>query len=391
MKNYLFVLFSLITCLFISPAFAFTVPDKPANNGYVLDETGMLTSDQVGQLNSKIDQINKSTNNELAIALIKTLDGANIEDAAQDTFRKWGVGKANLNNGVLVMVALAERKTRIQTGKGVEGDLPDLLCNDILKNTLKPHLKSGDFYGGFDATIDAISSHMENRANQKAEVAAPSEPLNAVSTVEANSNNEIHNDGIAIYGLVVVFGLMALFVIIGFLSARSARKKDKALLKSYDTVDESLYLSYHNYNTKTINIPFPEKKIVDRVHDNEAIKPVTHQDFTSVKEDLHKRNYVKPVVAAAAVAAVALTAEEIARHELAKKRQREEEESYRRKREEEEREASARRRRDEEEEERRRSSYSSSSSYDYSSSSSYDSGSSFGGGDCSGGGSSGDF
>jgi len=171
MKRYLSMLVVLMATFFTLNVFAFTPPPAPANGGYVVDKTGKLSESQIAQLNQKIDKISKSTKNEFGILLLPTMDGDNIEDVANSTYRSWGVGKRGLDNGCLIVVSLKERKSRIETGKGVEGEIPDLKANDILKKNLNPHLKQGDFYGGFDSTLDALSSTMESRHGQKADPA----------------------------------------------------------------------------------------------------------------------------------------------------------------------------------------------------------------------------
>ena len=153
--------------------------DPPTPNGYVMDMAGKLSPEQVTQLNSKLDAMNKSTKNEFAALIVQTMDGESIEDVAHKTFNTWHVGKAGLDNGVLVVIAVNERKSRIETGKGVEGDLTDLQANDILKKSLNPYLKRGDFYGGLNATFDSVSSTIESRANVTAPTPSTGKSISA--------------------------------------------------------------------------------------------------------------------------------------------------------------------------------------------------------------------
>ena len=99
---------------------AFTVPERPT--GFVQDYAGILSSEEVAQLEEKIQNFERGTTNEIAVVTIKSLDGDVIENVAQEIFTKWGIGKTDKNNGVLLLIALEERKTRIHTGYGVEGD-----------------------------------------------------------------------------------------------------------------------------------------------------------------------------------------------------------------------------------------------------------------------------
>lgn len=167
MKKYFNLIVALVAMLFAGNSFAYTPPPAPAQGWYVVDQTGKLSEEQKAALNQKIDQVSKTTKNEFGILLLNTMDGDNIEDVAYTTFNTWGIGKRGLDNGVLIVVSLQERKSRIETGKGVGGEVTDLQSKQILDNTLRPFLKKGDFAGGFNATLDALSALIESRHNQK--------------------------------------------------------------------------------------------------------------------------------------------------------------------------------------------------------------------------------
>lgn len=135
-------------------ALAFTIPARPA--GFVNDYAGMLTSDQVSQLEAKVRAFEKSTTDEIAVVTIPSLDGDVIENVAQDIFTKWSIGKKDTNNGVLLLVSLADKKTRIQTGYGVEGALTDIGTSFIQSDVITPAFKAGDYYGGINGALDKM-------------------------------------------------------------------------------------------------------------------------------------------------------------------------------------------------------------------------------------------
>jgi uncharacterized protein len=148
----------LIGILFSISAFAWTVPPSPKPLSAISDASGVLTADAHERLDAKLKDINAKTDNEYAALIVPSLDGEEISDVGFATARAWGVGKKGTDNGVLVIIAMKEHKTRIEVGKGVEGDLPDLMARQILQNTLKPHLKDHDVEGGLGATFDAIDA-----------------------------------------------------------------------------------------------------------------------------------------------------------------------------------------------------------------------------------------
>lgn len=248
--------------LFTVNCFAFTVPDKPPNNTYVLDQANKLTSNQIDDLNSKIEHLNQNTKNEYGILIIQSLDGATIEDAAQDTFRAWGIGKKELNNGILVMVSVNDRKMRIQTGKNVEGDLPDLLAHDILANTLKPKLRKGKFYQGLSDTIDAISSHIESRNKpQTTPSVSHSKPL--VISSNNDSTKPIFVNYVVIFILLIM--ILCLFICIYFYN--------KACSKSYKT---SSYDDLYDLNKRISRVPTP-------IHQESISLPINSHSYNKQK------------------------------------------------------------------------------------------------------------
>ena len=168
MKKYISLFVAFLATFITANAFAFTAPPAPAHGWYVVDQTGRMSTVEISALNQKIDRVSKATHNEFGVALIQSLDGDTIDDAAYNTFKAWGIGKHGLDNGVLIMVALKDHKTRIETGKGVGGEITDLQAKQILDNTMRPRLKAGNFAGAFSAAIDDLSSLMDSRANQKA-------------------------------------------------------------------------------------------------------------------------------------------------------------------------------------------------------------------------------
>jgi uncharacterized protein len=343
MKNYLKALIIIILTLFSCKALAFTAPPPPPNGTFVLDFANKLSPQQLSTLNSKIEGIKTSSKNEFGVLILQSMGGESIEDVAYTTFNSWGVGHRGLDNGVLIVIAAAERKTRIETGKGV-GELTDLQCNDILKNTLRPFLKSGDYFGGLNATIDAASSAVDSRKNT------------VIPTVSnTNAPTESDNFGLTILLSFVVLlfaGVIGYFIVMFFVNKNEEEKERSE--KAYED-----HLDWERQMKNTVP---------------EIPKPLVKREY---------KTSTAIAIGAGAAAAVGGVAIAVSLEEADKKRRRDQE-----RRDEEDR---ARRRREEDD---RSSSYSSSSSSSDSGSSwggGSDSGSSFDGGSSGGGGSGGSF
>lgn len=148
----------LILALFLTflytGTFAQEYPAKPTT--LVNDYTGTLSAAQKQQLESKLVAFDDSTSNQVSIAIIKSVGEYDINEYALGLGRSWGVGGAKKNNGVMIVVALGDRKIAMQTGYGLEGALPDIITKRIIENEIKPSFKSGDYFGGLDAGTTAI-------------------------------------------------------------------------------------------------------------------------------------------------------------------------------------------------------------------------------------------
>lgn len=150
MKHLTFIWLLLIPIVSIGQNF----PKK--SNRLVNDYTNTLSSSQVQRLEQKLVQYDNETSVQIAIVILKTLDGYPIDDYAFSLGEKWGVGSAGFDNGALVLVSMEERKMWIATGYGLESTVTDALCKRIVENEMKPRFRSGDFAGGLEAASDAI-------------------------------------------------------------------------------------------------------------------------------------------------------------------------------------------------------------------------------------------
>jgi uncharacterized protein len=147
---------------FILCVVAATAQDFPQrSNTLVTDYTNTLKEADKQQLETKLVTFNDSTSTQIAVVILKSTGSYDINDYGVQLLRKWGIGQKDKNNGVLVLVAIGDRKMSIQTGYGAEGALPDIVTQDIIQNDLKPHFKQGDYYGGLDAGTNSIIKAMK--------------------------------------------------------------------------------------------------------------------------------------------------------------------------------------------------------------------------------------
>lgn len=154
MSRRLLLIFSCVLLLTASTVLAYSSPGSPA--GFVNDYADLLRADEKRDLENKLTQFNASSSNELAIVTIKSLEGDTIENFANQLFADWKIGQAKKDNGVLLLVALNDRKMRIETGYGLEGALPDATANQIITKTLRPAFQANNYYEGINKAADQI-------------------------------------------------------------------------------------------------------------------------------------------------------------------------------------------------------------------------------------------
>jgi uncharacterized protein len=148
------ILLSVLLILLSFTGFAQDLPSKPTT--LVNDYTNTLSSVQKQQLEQKLVAFDDSSSTQIAIAIVKTVGDYDINDYALKLGRSWGVGGSGKNNGIMIVVALGDRKVSIQTGYGVEGVLPDIYAKRIIENDFKPNFKSGNYYQGLEDGTTSI-------------------------------------------------------------------------------------------------------------------------------------------------------------------------------------------------------------------------------------------
>ncbi|MBT1705998.1 TPM domain-containing protein, partial [Chryseosolibacter indicus] len=120
------------------------------------DEAHTLSVQFINSLEQQLKTHEDSTSNQIAVLIIPTLDDYPIEDYTLKVSEKWRLGQQGKDNGVLLFVAINDRKVRIEVGYGLEGVLPDALCNQIIRNEIAPNFRQNDYEGGIQAATSAI-------------------------------------------------------------------------------------------------------------------------------------------------------------------------------------------------------------------------------------------
>jgi uncharacterized protein len=158
----------LLGLFLVSGAAAFAepkVPPKPTANIYVQDYAGVLSGETKSRIQSISNQLAAKTKAQVAVVTVKSIEGAALEEYALTILRQWGIGDAQLNNGVLLLVVTGDRLSRIEVGYGLEGRLPDAKTGRIQDEYMIPYFRNGDYDKGIMNGYLALAGEVAKEYN----------------------------------------------------------------------------------------------------------------------------------------------------------------------------------------------------------------------------------
>ncbi|ABB31606.1 protein of unknown function DUF477 [Geobacter metallireducens RCH3] len=145
----------LAILIVLLPALASAL-DVPQLRGYVNDYAGILSAGTVRQLEESLAGFERSDSTQIVVLTVPSLEGDDLETFSIRVAEAWQIGHKGKDNGAILLVAKAERKVRIEVGRGLEGTLTDLVSGRIIRGEITPRFKQGDFDGGVTAGVTAI-------------------------------------------------------------------------------------------------------------------------------------------------------------------------------------------------------------------------------------------
>lgn len=152
--QFTFLLLAFFTC---NAIFAqFTIPEKPSFQTSVYDYANVLSASEKTQLEEKLVRYSDSTSTQIVVITIESLKGEDIGILTPKWAHQWGIGQVKEDNGVLILLAKAERKIWISPGYGLEDRLTAGIGGEITRNIIIPEFKAGSYYRGLDKGADAL-------------------------------------------------------------------------------------------------------------------------------------------------------------------------------------------------------------------------------------------
>lgn len=198
-----------LVVLALASMVAVTAAEFPPPLGHVNDFAGLLTAAERESLEAQLIELERATSAEVAVVTVGSLDGRPLEEYANALFAEWGIGKRGSDNGVLILVATADRAMRIEVGYGLEGILPDGLAGAIIRERFLPRFREDDYRTGIlDGTARVIEIVRRNETLTAEQRAA----LDAAAAASGPT-----------WLLTALFGLFASLG--GFFSGLAARAK----------------------------------------------------------------------------------------------------------------------------------------------------------------------
>jgi uncharacterized protein len=151
----------LCTTLLGLVAHAQNLQPVPALTARVVDTTGTLDAAARQTLEAKLEALEKRKGSQVVVLIVPTTQPEDIVSYANRVANEWKIGRKEVGDGVLVIVAKNDRKLRIEVAKTLEGAIPDLAAKQIIDEALAPGLRSGDYAGGLSATIDGLAKRID--------------------------------------------------------------------------------------------------------------------------------------------------------------------------------------------------------------------------------------
>lgn len=200
-----FLTFFILLASFSCSIFAFASDNfpTPTSYKYINDYVGIIDNEQSKNIISIGKELEDKTGAQAVIVIVDSTNDVPIEDYSNKLFRNWGIGQKGKDNGLLILLALNDRKWRVEVGRGLEGAIPDALSNRIMESIAKPSFVEGNYAEGLTNAYSTFSDSIANEygvtLSKSLNISLPSE------------NNSRSSGGIAIAIIVVLVLLDLIF------------------------------------------------------------------------------------------------------------------------------------------------------------------------------------
>lgn len=134
------------------------IPTRPEPARLCNDFTGTLTAAEMAELEAFCVALDRETSVQLCLVVVQDMDGMEVSDFANRLFERWGIGRAQQDDGVLLLMALSERKIRIENGYGLESILTDALSRRLIEQDIVPAMRANGLAAALNAGANGIAA-----------------------------------------------------------------------------------------------------------------------------------------------------------------------------------------------------------------------------------------
>lgn len=164
----------------------------PALTGHVVDTTGTLDAAQTAALDAKLVALERDKGAQVVVLMVPTTAPEDIAAYANRVGNTWKIGRAGVGDGAILLVALKDRRARIEVAKTLEGAVPDIAASHIIDEALVPYFRRNDFAGGLNAAVDQLTARIRG------------EPLPPVQAPAGSGQRAAADDGFGLVELAVM-------------------------------------------------------------------------------------------------------------------------------------------------------------------------------------------
>lgn len=195
------------------PASAQDFPARP--DGPILDQADLLPPTDEAALDQRLRAYNRETGRAIIVVTQSTTGGIDIDTYARDLAEIWNIGGAETEEGVLLYIARDDRKMAIKTARGIQDRLTDISTGRIIRNTLRPAFRAGDFSGGITAAVGEITHRLDLSAAD----------ARAIAEAEASAERQLANEGGFPFGVFIWIAFILFFFVLPMLHGRGHRRR----------------------------------------------------------------------------------------------------------------------------------------------------------------------
>lgn len=180
---------------------------SPTKYKYINDYTDIINDSTKQYIVSVGNELENKTGSQEVVVIVNSLEGKDIESYANELFRSWGIGQKDKNNGLLILIALNDKKWRVEVGKGLEGTITDIYSARVMDSIAAPKFKEGNFEDGIKNSYAIFADDIAKSYNVTLE-----KNMN-INQIKNNVSNSSDNE-IGYIPIIIIFALIILIIII---------------------------------------------------------------------------------------------------------------------------------------------------------------------------------